>query len=138
MNKKNFQDRKNARKYALQALYSWKISNNNLHEIENHILEDKNTSKIDMEHFKKLTYEIPQNITKLNDIISPNLNIPIEKLDVIELIVLQIATFELTNCKEIPYKVVINEALELTKKFGATESHKFVNGVIDKIAKSLN
>lgn len=126
-----------ARKYALQALYSWNLSNNNLIDIENHILDNKNLDKIDLEYFKKLMHEIPANINKLNETIKPHINIPLEKLDPIELVILQMATFELTECKDTPYKVVINEALELSKKFGATDSYKFINGALDKLAKSL-
>ena len=134
---KKFQTKQKARIHALQALYSWYISENNLQDIENHILDDKNLSKIDANYFKKLLHEVPANLSTINDLIKPHINIPLNKLDTIELIVLQIATFELTECKDIPFKVVINEALELNKKFGTVDGYKFVNGVLDKIVKEL-
>lgn len=138
MNRKNgFEPRQKARKYALQALYSWKLSGNNLKDVESHILEGKNTNKIDLDHFHRLLHQIPAKTNEINEIIKPHLNLEIEKVGVIELTVLQIAVVELTECPDIPYKVVINEALELTKKFGATESHKFINGVLDKVSKKL-
>lgn len=132
-----FSGRKKARTYAMQALYSWRISNNNLNDIKMHILKDKNQSKVDLEHFDKLLFEIPESLNYINELITPYLDIEIEKLDPIELTILQIAAFELTKCLDIPYKVAINEALELCKTYGSQDSHKFVNGVLDKIASNL-
>ncbi len=128
--------RKKARRYAMQALYSWYISENSLKDIETHIFLEHGTEHFDREYFKQLLHEIPARLSNISDTLSPHLARPLEELDPIELAVLRVAVFELIYRPDIPYKVVINEALELVKTFGATESHKFVNGVLDKVAKA--
>lgn len=127
--------RKKARRYAMQALYSWHISQNGLKDIETHTLLDHATEHFDREYFKQLLHEIPAHLSDIASALNPHLARPLEELDPIELSVLRVAVFELSYRPDIPYKVVINEALELVKTFGATESHKFVNGVLDKVAK---
>lgn len=133
-----FSKRKKARTYAMQALYSWKITKNDLNDVKANILEEKNQTKIDIEYFDNLLFGIPEKLNKLNDIIVKFIDVDISKIDPIELTIIQIATFELTQCIDIPYKVAINEALELAKTFGSQEGHKFVNGVLDKVAASLD
>ncbi len=137
MNSKFFKARHKARRYALQALYGWLMSGNDLRSIEDYSLQDKNHDKVDVEYFRGLLYNIPANIEKLDAIITPYLSRTINEIDPIELTILRMATYELQYNIEVPYKVIINEALELTKSFGATDSHKFVNGILDKLAKAL-
>lgn len=127
--------RKKARRYAMQSLYSWQISQNSLKDIESHTLLDHATEHFDRAYFTQLLHEIPARLSNISDTLNPHLARSIEELDPIELSVLRVAVFELIYRPDIPYKVVINEALELVKTFGATESHKFVNGVLDKVAK---
>lgn len=136
MQKEFFIKRQKSRYYALQALYSWSITQDDLNLVEKNILYEKDLNKIDYDHFKKLIYGISEKLTILDDSFAPYLNIGLKELDTIELNILRIAVFEFQECKEIPFKVVINEALELSKKFGATDSYKFINGVLDKYVKN--
>lgn len=129
--------RKKARRLSMQALYSWHLSNNELKDIEDHTLLEHAEDHFDRDYFKELLYQVPSHLLDIEKALTPHLSRPILELDPIELSVLQIATFELLKRPDIPYKVVINEALELVKMFGATESHKFVNGVLDKVARDL-
>jgi N utilization substance protein B len=127
--------RKKARRFAMQSLYSWYMSNNSLKDIETHTLLEHASEHFDREYFKQVLYEVPARLSDIADALNPHLARAMEELDPIELSVLRVATFELLYRPDIPYKVVINEALELVKTFGATESHKFVNGVLDKVAR---
>jgi len=129
--------RRKARKLALQALYQWQISENEPADIESQFVEDNNTNKVDMIYFAELVHGVPRLVAELDALISPQLSRSLDGVDPVEKAILRIATFELKHRLDIPYKVVINEAVELTKLFGATDGHKFVNGVVDKLALSL-
>lgn len=135
MHNPSFKGRKKARRLALQALYGWQITKNDLTDIETHVLTDHAQDEFDVGYFSVLLHEVPAHLSEIEKALSPHLARPIPELDPIELTVLRIATYEFLKRLDIPYKVVINEALELVKKFGATESHKFVNGVLDKVAR---
>ena len=135
--KQNVGGRKKARRLALQALYSWQLSHNPLTEIETHILLEHQEEEFDLGYFRVLLHEVPAHLSEIELALKPHVSRTIEELDPIEWVVLHIATYELLKRPDIPYRVVINEALELVKKFGATESHKFVNGVLDKVARDL-
>jgi N utilization substance protein B len=132
-----FSGRKKARRYALQALYGWALSQNPVAEVEQHVLLEHAAEEFDKDYFGILLHEIPSKIENLEFIMSPHLSRKIEELGLIELTILRISVYELKERSDIPYRVVINEALELAKTFGAPDSHKFVNGVLDKIAKQL-
>jgi len=137
MTKPSFSARKKARRFALQALYSWMMSDNDLRDIEIHFLTEHSDVKFDIEYFRLLLHEIPPRITELENNLNPFLDRSVEDLDPIELTILRMAVYELLFRLDIPYRVVINEALELAKTFGAVDSYKFVNGVLDKIAKKV-
>ena len=137
MDKPSFSNRKKARRYALQALYGWAVSQNPLSEIEKHVLLEHPAEEFDKEYFCQLLYEVPKNIETLETLMSPYLTRKLEDLGLIELTILRISVYELQERIDIPYRVVINEALELAKTFAAPDSHKFVNGVLDKVAKQL-
>jgi N utilization substance protein B len=133
----SFNGRKKARRYAVQALYGWSMTQNDLAEIEDFILSEHQDEIFDKEYFSDLICNITQNVQEIDTIMEPLLSRKLEELDFVELAVLRIAVYELKNRPEIPYRVVINEALNLTKTFGATDGYKFVNGVLDKLAKIL-
>lgn len=135
--KPSFSGRRKARRYALQALYGWALSGNALSDIEQHVLMEHPTEEFDREYFQMLLHQIPAEIAALETIMSPYLSRPFSDLDTIELTILRIGVYELKERLDIPYKVVINEGLELAKKFGSADSHKFVNGVLDKVARVL-
>lgn len=132
----NFKKREKARRYAMQALYGWAVTGNDLTVVEAHYLADRNPKKFDVEYFSRLIHEVPAKIQELDQIFAEfTENLKVEELNLVELTILRLASYEMVHVIEIPYKVIINEALELAKMFGAAESFKFVNGVLDKIAK---
>lgn len=132
--------RHNARRYALQAMYQWQLTGALIKDIESEFLHhhfDKNSreKKFDVEYFKELIYGVPKFQQLIDQEMQLFLGRPLTEIDPIELAVLRLATYELIKRPDVPYRVIINEALELTKKFGSIEGHKFVNGILDRIAK---
>ncbi|MDM7859778.1 transcription antitermination factor NusB [Alteromonas sp. ASW11-36] len=126
-----------ARELALQGVYSWQLSNNPVEQVELMLATSNDMSKVDMAFFQSLLRGSTSRHAELDEQIKPYLGRLPEELDPIEKAILRIATFELVQCLETPYKVVINEAIELAKSFGAQDSHKFINGVLDKAVKTL-
>jgi N utilization substance protein B len=129
--------RARARRYALQALYQWDMSGTATHDIRNQFLEAEDFSKTDQEYFIELFNNITKISGKIDENLSPYLDIPLVRLDPVERAILRIALYELLQRPEIPYRVVINEAVQLAKKFGAEQGHTFVNAVLDKAARTL-
>ncbi len=129
--------RHNAREYALQAMYQWQITATPLMELEFQFLTHEIRKKTDLEYFKELMHAIPKQFDELDAAMTPFLSRPLADLDPIELAILRISIYEMTQRLDIPYRVVINEALELTKKFGSIEGYKFVNGVLDQVARKV-
>lgn len=129
--------RRKARELALQAVYSWQMTANKVEQIELSIATSNNMDKVDMGYFQELLRAVVKDTDELDIAIKPYLGRLPEELDLVEKAILRIATYELTARIDVPYKVVINEAIELAKSFGAEESHKFVNGVLDKAVKTL-
>lgn len=128
--------RRNAREYALQAMYQWQISGTALADLELQFINHEIRRKTDVEYFKELMHSIPSQFDELDNLMTPFLKSrPLAELDPVELAILRIALYELSKRLDIPYRVVINEALELTKKFGSIEGYKFVNGVLDQVAR---
>lgn len=126
--------RRRARACTLQALYSWQLSKNDVKEIENYVIAEQDIQGFNISYFHELYIGVINCAEELDELMIPYLSRNLEKLTYIEHSVLRIALFELTKCHDIPYKVAINEAIELVKIFGAEKSHKFINGVLDKIA----
>ena len=126
--------RHRAREFALQGLYQWLLNNEDAGAIEAHLREAHGFDKADATHFDALLYGTIKEATVLRSGLLPLIDRPIELLSPIEHAILLIGAYELTHHVEIPYKVVINEAVELTKSFGGIDGHKYVNGVLDKFA----
>lgn len=129
--------RRKARRFAVQALYQWQMTGANLGEIETQFRVDNDMRKTDVAYFHELLHEIPKSVSELDDTFRPLLDREIKDLDRVELAILRIGTYELSRRPDIPFKVVINEGIELAKYFGATDSHKYVNGILDKVAQRL-
>lgn len=129
--------RKKARIIAMQAIYQWQMSKEAIQSIEMQYIEHNDCSKIDINYFRELLYGIFKNLQTIDNTFSPELDRNIEELNPIELAVLRLATYELIHRLDVPYKVIISEALSLTKRFGSNCGHKFVNGVLDKVAKKI-
>ncbi|MGV3593429.1 MAG: transcription antitermination factor NusB [Gammaproteobacteria bacterium] len=128
--------RKRARDLLVQALYQWKLSGNDPIQIEAEFRAD-NGKKVDWEFFHHAMSHITEHAVELNKLYAPHLDRPVDQLDPIETGILLLGMFELSQRIDVPYKVVINECVELAKKYGATESHKYINGVLDKAARAL-
>lgn len=131
---KNRTPRHRAREFALQGLYQWLLNNEEAGAIDAHIREAHGFNKADSEHFDALLHGTIKQVESLREGLAPLIDRPINQLSPVEHAALLIGAFELTNHIEIPYKVVINEAVELTKSFGGIDGHKYVNGVLDKFA----
>jgi len=129
--------RRKARILALQAVYSWQLSGNAIADIEQQMLIENDVTKIDVEYFKDLARGVAVNKTQLDEAVSPHLTRPFDELDMVEKAILRLSAYELKFREDVPYKVAINEGIELAKIFGAEDSHKFVNGVLDKAVKQL-
>lgn len=121
----------------VQAIYSWQLSKNDLSEIETNFLIDNQKRRFDIPYFQKLLQGVGANLAFIDQTISPYVDRPLAEIDQVEKAILRMAVFELSHVNDVPYKVVINEAIELAKSFAADDSHKFVNGVLDKIVKNL-
>lgn len=129
--------RRVARSLAMQALYQWHIAGQSLNEIEAQFRVDNDFSGVDGAYFHEILHGVPRLKTELDALIVPCLDRPLEDLDPVELAILRLSTYELQQRVDVPYRVVINEGIELAKVFGATDGHKFVNGVLDKLAPNL-
>jgi transcription antitermination protein NusB len=129
--------RRLAREYALQALYQWQIAHHAPSDIQSQFLAHPFNKKTDLDYFKELLHSIPDHSVELDAYMGPFLNRPIDELDPIELAILRISIYELAKRSDVPYRVIINEALELAKKFGSIEGYKFVNGILDHVARQL-
>ncbi len=127
--------RRKARHYAMQALYQWQMTSAPLNQIEAEFHTDNDMSKVDVAYFSELVHEVPKHLTELEDSFRPFLqDRSCDELDPITRALLRLAMYEFKYRIDVPYKVVINEAVSLAKKFGATDSHKFINGVLDHAA----
>lgn len=131
---KNRTPRHRAREFALQGLYQWLLNNEDAGAIQANIREAHGFDKADAEHFNALLYGAIKDAAALRAGLAPLIDRPISQLSPVEHAALLIGAFELQNHLEIPYKVIINEAVELTKSFGGIDGHKYVNGVLDKFA----
>lgn len=129
--------RRQARSLAMQALYQWHIAGQPLNEIEAQFRVDNDFSQVDGAYFHEILHGVPRLKQELDEAFSPCLDRPLDELDPIELAILRLSTYELRNRVDVPYRVVINEGIELAKIYGATDGHKFVNGVLDKLAPRL-
>lgn len=130
--------RKKARELAMQAIYSWQMSGNPVAEIELNIATQQDMNKVDMAFFQDALRYVAENCDELDEAYKIYVtDRPLADIDPIEKAILRLATFEFIKRIDVPYKVVINEAIELGKEFGSEDSHKFVNGVLDKAVRLL-
>ncbi len=130
-----FENRRRARRRALQALYQWHLTGQDVGEILKQFHEEQDFSNVDTELFAGLVRKVSVGQADLDEKLEPFLDRPVSQLDVIEHVILSIGAYELLNSLEIPHQVVINESINLAKQFGAEQGHSFVNGVLDKAAK---
>lgn len=121
----------------MQALYQWQMAKQNLADIEEQFRVDQDMSKVDLDYFHELLHGIPAHMDELDTALLPHADRDISKIDPVERAILRIGIYELIFRPEIPYRVVLNEAIQLAKQFGAEDGHKYINGILDKIAHEL-
>ena len=129
--------RRRSRELALQGLYAWQLSGEDTARLASQLEESEGFGKADGDYFARLFQGTIKEASELEGLIAPALDRKIKELSPVERGILLLAAFELKNAPEVPYKVVINEAVELAKSFGGTDGHKYVNGVLDKLASQL-
>jgi N utilization substance protein B len=129
--------RRRAREFALQGLYEWLVSGAEAGVIDAHIREQDDFAKCDSAHFDALLHGCIAEAARLDAVLAKHVDRRTNLLSPVEHAVMLIGAYELTHCVEIPYRVAINEAVEVAKSFGGTDGHKYVNGVLDKAAADL-
>ena len=126
--------RSRARRRALQAVYAWQMSGASAREVIAQFAHEQAHEVADLEYFEDLVRGVDKHCEELDDALAPFLDRDIEQVDAIERAVLRIAAYELRQRRDVPYRVVINEAIETVKRFGAEHGHTYVNGVLDHAA----
>lgn len=129
--------RRRAREFALQGIYQWLLSGNSMTLIEAHLAQEADFDKADHALFIGLLRGIIHNVEALRAELAPFIHREVHELSPVEHAILLLGSFELQHSPETPYRVIINEAIELAKGYGGTDGHRFVNGVLDKLAAHL-
>lgn len=129
--------KRKARRFAVQGIYEWQMSGNPAHEIEARTRADNAMHKVDLTYYHELLTQVIQQVQSLDSLIQSVIDRELNTLDAVELATLRLGTYELREHLEIPYRVVLDEAIELAKHFGGADSHKYINGVLDQLAGKL-
>ncbi|NKF49751.1 transcription antitermination factor NusB [Shewanella sp. WXL01] len=128
-------ERRKARRLAVQAIYSWQLSQNNVADVEHEFLTEQKTDGVDLAYFRELLAGVASKTAQIDERLVPHLDRDFDDVSPVEKAIVRLAAYELTYRDDVPFKVAINEAIELAKAFGADDSHKFVNGLLDKLVK---
>ena len=126
-----------ARKLAMQALYQWQLTDHEANDLSKQFLESEEFGAADREYFNELLRGCIKGKQDIAASISPYIDRPLEQLDPVEKAILMMSMYELRSRIDVPYRVVINEAIDLAKRFGATDAHKYVNAVLDRAAREI-
>ncbi|TAL74762.1 MAG: transcription antitermination factor NusB [Rhodanobacter sp.] len=129
--------RSRARRRALQALYAWELSGSSVEAVIAQFRHEQDMEVADLDYFEDLLHGVGAHVAELDVALRPHLDREVEEVDPIERAVLRMAAYELKYRLDVPYRVVINEAIEVTKRFGADHGHTYVNGVLDQLAGEL-
>ncbi len=129
--------RRRSREFALQGLYQWQLARTDAATIARELAEARGFEKLDAEYFRMLLEGTIAAAPELEKIITPHLDRAFSRLSPVERGILLLAGYELAHCPDVPYRAVINEAVELAKDYGGTDGYKFVNGVLDRLAAQL-
>jgi len=129
--------RSKARRCAMQALYQWQMTGQDIEEIIEQYRAEQDMARVDVPYFEELLRQVVLRINELDEHLQPILDRPMREVDPVEAAILRISTYEMACHADVPYRVVINEAVELAKTFGAVNGHKYVNGILDKLASEL-
>lgn len=128
------QARTNARKCAVQALYQWQMTGQGLAQIQRQFVEDERLKNAQKSYFIDIIENVPKHLQAIDRTLSEFVDRPVDKIDPVERAILRVSVYELLHRLEMPYRVILNEGINLAKCFGAEGSHKYVNGILDKIA----
>jgi N utilization substance protein B len=128
------QARSNARKNVVQALYQWQMTGTSVIEIERQFSESDRLKNVQRSYFSELLRGVPKELAAIDDALKMFVDRPVEKIDPVERAILRMSIFELFHRLDIPYRVILNEAVSLSKIYGAQDGYKYINGVLDKIA----
>ena len=126
-----------SRRFAMQAVYQWQMTGDNITDIKQQFFDENNFSSIDSEYFSELVSGVASSVSELDPLLEKNMSRNIEAVDPVERAILRLATYEFVNRFDVPYRVVLNEAVNITKEYCAEKSHTFVNAVLDKVAKEI-
>jgi N utilization substance protein B len=137
VDKEDIKKRRRARKMALQALYQWLMSGGELSDIQAQFCAMETIEKVDVAYFSRLLYGVVRQLPELETAFSPLLDRPANELNPIEHTVLRLSAFELLFVPEIPYRVVLDESVALAREFGSQDGHRYVNGVLNNLAKTV-
>lgn len=129
--------RSRARRRALQALYAWQLSGSHMNAVIDQFRHEQDMEVADLEYFEDLLHGVEKHVDELDDALKPYVDREVGQIDPIERAALRLAAYELKYRPDVPYRVIINEAIEVTKRFGADHGHSYVNGVLDKLAGAL-
>ena len=127
--------RSNARRSAMQALYQWQMTGDNTGSIEIQFLVDMKARQVKIDDFKELLHGIPTHIAIIDETLSEFIDRSLKSLDEVERVILRLGTYELLKRPQVPVRIIINEAINLAKTYGAEQSHKYINSVLDKVAR---
>jgi len=129
--------RSRARRRALQALYAWQMSGSSMKSVIEQFRHEQDMEVADLEYFEDLLRGVEKHVDAIDEALKPYIDRDVTQIDPIERAALRLAAYELKYRPDVPYRVIINEAIEVTKRFGADHGHSYVNGVLDKLAAEL-
>jgi transcription antitermination protein NusB len=129
--------RSKARHHAVQAIYQWQVAGHDVSEVDSQFLDTEDLNSFEVDYFKDLLHGVPANLDALDAELKNCVDRSIESIDPVERAILRLGAYEMLRHPEVPYRVIINESVELAKVFGAEQGHKYVNGVLDKLARRV-
>lgn len=129
--------RSRARRCIVQALYQWQLTNHDASAIDLQFFLDETEGEVERRYFDSVLREVIEHIDTIDELLTPLLDRPLPEVDPVERAILRLGAGELRYHPEVPYRVVINEAIEIAKLFGAHHGHKYVNGILDRLAEQL-
>ena len=126
-----------SRRLAMQAIYQWQMTGDSIAEIKQQFLDENNPTKFDVEYFTELVSGVASTVSEIDKLLEKYMSRTIESVDPVERSILRIGAYEFINRLDVPFRVVLNEAVTITKEFCSEKSHAFVNAVLDKVAKEI-
>ena len=126
-----------SRRFAMQAIYQWQMTGDSITDIKQQFFDDNNFSLIDADYFSELVSGVASSISELDPILEKYMSRLVESVDPVERSILRLATYEFLHRLDVPYRVILNEAISITKEYCAENSHTFVNAVLDKVANEV-